>query len=174
MTNRKGNAWPTTASIGRLWTGLHVPGEGNGDPRSTDLAWVAMAKCLRGALDWQRATRVSRSDVDLWRGALAANSFFLRGVLQSGAHAPGLGQRHAAGSGSPAVRRHSRHTGTVTAAVTPSNLSLLSSDRRVQLPSAGNIIAFPEVGGLHHRYERGARNIGETTRYLSLPSITPN
>jgi hypothetical protein len=28
--------------------------------------------------------------------------------------------------------------------------------RRVQLPSAGNIIAFPEVGGLHHRYERRA------------------
>jgi hypothetical protein len=26
----------------------------------------------------------------------------------------------------------------------------------VQLPSAGNIIAFPEVGGLHHRYERRA------------------
>ena len=26
--------------------------------------------------------------------------------------------------------------------------------RRVQPPSAGNIIAFPEVGGLHHRYER--------------------
>jgi len=28
--------------------------------------------------------------------------------------------------------------------------------RRVQLPSAGSIIAFPEVGGLHHRYERRA------------------
>ena len=26
--------------------------------------------------------------------------------------------------------------------------------RPVQPPSAGNIIAFPEVGGLHHRYER--------------------
>jgi hypothetical protein len=26
----------------------------------------------------------------------------------------------------------------------------------VQLPSAGNIIAFPEVGGRHHRYERRA------------------
>src|SRR2546423_2038258 len=26
--------------------------------------------------------------------------------------------------------------------------------RRVHLPSTGNIIAFPEVGGLHHRYER--------------------
>ena len=28
--------------------------------------------------------------------------------------------------------------------------------RPVQAPSAGNIIAFPEVGGLHHRYERRA------------------
>jgi transposase InsO family protein len=28
--------------------------------------------------------------------------------------------------------------------------------RRIQPPPAGNIIAFPEVGGLHHRYERRA------------------
>ena len=28
--------------------------------------------------------------------------------------------------------------------------------RPIQLPSAGNIIAFPEVGGLHYRYERRA------------------
>jgi hypothetical protein len=28
--------------------------------------------------------------------------------------------------------------------------------RRVHLPSTGNIIAFSEVGGLHHRYERRA------------------
>ncbi len=28
--------------------------------------------------------------------------------------------------------------------------------RRVQPPSAGEIVAFPEVGGLHHRYERRA------------------
>ena len=28
--------------------------------------------------------------------------------------------------------------------------------RPVQPPSAGNVIAFPEVGGLHHRYERRA------------------
>jgi hypothetical protein len=28
--------------------------------------------------------------------------------------------------------------------------------RRIQPPSAGEIIAFPEVGGLHHRYERRA------------------
>jgi transposase InsO family protein len=28
--------------------------------------------------------------------------------------------------------------------------------RPIQFPSTGNIIAFPEVGGLHHRYERRA------------------
>jgi putative transposase len=28
--------------------------------------------------------------------------------------------------------------------------------RPIHFPSAGNIIAFPEVGGLHHRYERRA------------------
>jgi putative transposase len=28
--------------------------------------------------------------------------------------------------------------------------------RRVQLLEEGNIVAFPEVGGLHHRYERRA------------------
>jgi putative transposase len=28
--------------------------------------------------------------------------------------------------------------------------------RPVQRPAAGKIIAFPEVGGLHHRYERRA------------------
>jgi putative transposase len=28
--------------------------------------------------------------------------------------------------------------------------------RHIQPPSAGKIIAFPEVGGLHHRYERRA------------------
>ncbi len=26
--------------------------------------------------------------------------------------------------------------------------------RPVQPPDAGNIVAFPEIGGLHHRYER--------------------
>jgi len=28
--------------------------------------------------------------------------------------------------------------------------------RRVQPPRDGKIVAFPEVGGLHHRYERQA------------------
>jgi len=28
--------------------------------------------------------------------------------------------------------------------------------RRVQFPTEGRVIAFPEVGGLHHRYERQA------------------
>jgi transposase InsO family protein len=28
--------------------------------------------------------------------------------------------------------------------------------RRIQPPSAGKIVAFPEVGGIHYRYERRA------------------
>src|SRR5262249_10899588 len=82
-------------------------------PRPTDLTWIALAKSVRGASDWHRASRVLGPDADLWRIAPAANSFFLCGVLQSGPYALGLGQRHAAGSGSPAVRRHCRHPNLV-------------------------------------------------------------
>ena len=28
--------------------------------------------------------------------------------------------------------------------------------RRVQMPTEGPVVEFPEVGGLHHRYERRA------------------
>jgi putative transposase len=31
-----------------------------------------------------------------------------------------------------------------------------SESRPIQLPSAGTVIAFPQVGGLHHRYESAA------------------
>jgi hypothetical protein len=38
---------------------------------------------------WHRASRVPGPDAGLWRGAPAANSFFLCSVLQSGTHALG-------------------------------------------------------------------------------------
>jgi putative transposase len=43
--------------------------------------------------------------------------------------------------------------------ITGQNISLNKNcpqPRRIQPPSAGEIVAFPEVGGLHHRYERRA------------------
>jgi len=95
---------------------VHVPGEGHGYPRPTDLAGLAMAKCVCGASDWHRATRVPGPVADLWRGAPATSSCFLWGVLQSGAHALGLRQGCAPGSGGPAVRCHCRHPNLVWAA----------------------------------------------------------
>ena len=39
---------------------------------------------------------------------------------------------------------------------TRTHLSLDKESRTVYPPAVGKIIAFPEVGGLHHRYERRA------------------
>src|SRR5258707_5207027 len=65
-----------------LRTCLQVAGEGDGDPRPTDLAWIAVAKSLCGASDWHRASRVPGRDADLRRGAPATNPFSLCCVLQ--------------------------------------------------------------------------------------------
>jgi hypothetical protein len=43
--------------------------------------------------------------------------------------------------------------------------------RRIQPASAGNIIAFPEVGGLHHRYERRAARPTHPLRREGSPHI---
>jgi hypothetical protein len=40
--------------------------------------------------------------------------------------------------------------------------------RRIQPPSAGEILAFPDVGGLHHRYERRAERL-QRFRQLTHP-----
>jgi Homeodomain-like domain len=65
-----------------LRTCLQVAGEGDGHPRSTDRAWIAVAKSVCGASDWHRASRVPGRDAGVRRGAPATNSFFLRCVLQ--------------------------------------------------------------------------------------------
>jgi hypothetical protein len=61
---------------------FQVAGEGHGYPRSTDLAWITVAKCVCGASDWHYTPRVPRSGAGLWRGAPAANFVFLCRVLQ--------------------------------------------------------------------------------------------
>jgi hypothetical protein len=51
-----------------------------------------------------------------------------------------------------------RHTLSTTTEAAP-NLSLdkdCPEPRSIQPPSAGTVVAFPQVGGLHHRYERRA------------------
>jgi hypothetical protein len=47
---------------------LHVPGEGDGHPRPTDLASIALAKSVSRAPDWYRAARVPGPGADLRRG----------------------------------------------------------------------------------------------------------
>jgi hypothetical protein len=66
-------------------------GQGDGHSRSTDLARIAVAKSVCRASDWHRASRVPGPDSGFWRSAFAANSFSLCSVLQSHAHASGLG-----------------------------------------------------------------------------------
>src|SRR6476469_450995 len=43
----------------RLWTRLHVSGEGDGYPRSTDLSWVAVAEWLYRTSDRHCAASAS-------------------------------------------------------------------------------------------------------------------
>jgi len=53
----------------------------------------------------------------------------------------------------PVVRRPTAARSGLPASLTRQGLSAASPHTA---PSAGEIIAFPEVGGLHHRYERRA------------------
>jgi hypothetical protein len=57
----------------------------------------------------------------------------------------------------PSLNPAQRKAATITLLVDEISLGKdCPRPRRVHLPSTGNIIAFPEVGGLHHRYERRA------------------
>jgi hypothetical protein len=93
-----------------LRTRLHVSGEGDGYPRSTDLSWVAVVEWLCRTSDRHTAPRVPGSSGNLRRYAPAANSFRLCGVLQSTAHALGITERCAFSSSSPTIWRHCRHS----------------------------------------------------------------
>src|SRR5437867_6913598 len=88
-----GASLPGARQRPRLRTGLHVSGEGDGYPRSTDLSWIAVAEWLCGTSDRHIAPRVPGSSGNLQRDAPAANSFRLCGVLQPRAHALGITER---------------------------------------------------------------------------------
>ena len=93
-----------------LRTRLHVSGEGDGYPRSTDLSWVAVAEWLCRTSDRHIAPRVSGSSGHLRRDAPPANSFRLCGTLQSSAHALGITEGCALASSGPTIWRHCRHS----------------------------------------------------------------
>src|SRR6188508_832824 len=59
-------AFPWTSApayLVRLWTRLHVSGEGDGYPRSTDLSWITVAEWLCRTSDRHIALRVPRDQV---------------------------------------------------------------------------------------------------------------
>ena len=105
-----GASLPGARQRPRLWTRLHVSGEGDGYPRSTDLSWVAVAEWLCRTSDRHTAPRVPESNTHLRRGAPAASSFRLCGVLQSSAHPLGIRERCAFASSGPTIWRHCHHS----------------------------------------------------------------
>jgi hypothetical protein len=74
------------------------------------LSCITLAKWLCRTSDRHITLRVPGSNAHLWRGAPAASSFRLCGVLQSGAHALGITERCALASSSPTIWRHWRHS----------------------------------------------------------------
>src|SRR6478735_4242540 len=104
-----GASLPGARQRPRLWTRLHVSGEGDGYPRSTDLSWVAVAEWLCRTSDRHTAPRVLGSNTHLRRGAPAASSFRLCGVLQSSTHPLGIRERCAFASSGPTIWRHCHH-----------------------------------------------------------------
>jgi hypothetical protein len=81
-----------------------------GYPRSTDLSWITVAEWLCRTSDRHIALRVPGSSAHLRRGAPAANSLRLFGVLQSSAHALGITERCALTSSRPTIWRYRRHS----------------------------------------------------------------
>jgi hypothetical protein len=79
-------------------------------PRSTDLSWITMAEWLCRTSDRRIALRVPGSSAHLRRGAPAANSFCVCGVLQSSAHALGITERCALASSRPTIWRYRHHS----------------------------------------------------------------
>jgi hypothetical protein len=113
-----------------LRTCLHVPGEGDGYPRSTDLSSIAGAKWHCGTSDWHTASRVLGPNGHLRRGAPTPNSFRVCRVLQSRTYALGITERCAATASSSAMRDHCRYGYFVRAASSVRADMIFGKDRQ--------------------------------------------
>jgi hypothetical protein len=83
--------------------------DSDGHSGPADFARRALAERICGEVDRHRAARVPGPCADLWRGASTADSVLLRGVLQRGPPALGVGQRCAAEAANSAIRCHCCH-----------------------------------------------------------------
>ena len=103
-----------------------------------------------GTSDRHIASRVPGPNGHLRRGAPAANSFRLCGVLQSSAHALGITERCALASSSPTIWRHCRHSdlGRAASPIRPDMIFGKDTDARWDAPGRRLFFTVRHCAGL--------------------------
>src|SRR5437667_5709224 len=69
-----------------LWRGIHLACSGDGHPRSTDLAAIALAECLCRTADRFDPAGMHRPSRRAWRAAPSARAAVVYEILQRDAH----------------------------------------------------------------------------------------
>ena len=118
---------------------------------ATDLSWITVAEWLCRTSDRHIVLRVPGSSAHLRRGAPAANSFRLCGLLQSSAHALGITERCALASSRPTIWRHCRNSDPGWAASPIRPDMIFGKDRRADCRLAkwhfGRVFRVAASGG---------------------------
>jgi hypothetical protein len=128
-------------------------------PRPTDLAWIAMAKCVCGASDWHRASRVPGPGAGV-------GEVHLRQILSSYAKYYNEVRTHLALGKDAPLGRAVQRSGVIVAPRSGPGYTTITSgynfrkgqDKDAPLRRAvqrcGTIVATPILSGLHHQYAR--------------------